>query len=795
MGFFGGEEVYVASTVYNLAGDITERANFLKGLVTANIITNSRYSAADVIRSGYLRSPGLNMRKFFNWALDSEYDRWVGVPVGGLGGRAIINQQKVAAQIPRGRNEGINFYKLETKKGVYTYWAEQWVLQNHPTIYGLGWTSTYNAAANTITVYYGSSTLGSFVPADFSTSSTYIYAMYTRVNHTTIGPWAYGEWVNADPLAQDFDSYVAILEESVDTSDDVSWSYTNVYEKVSYVGIGSDGVAYSIKTRLTVDFYYHLYDGIYRYRTKIDTQRLTGVSESNPIYWIYKNGSGNDVLDTAIWASQLEGEFLPIIPVMLDNVFVPDHPAPNVYTYSKKAFKKVTGQRYDDLVSKMKENPDIGDIDYAYIVHGVPLNTKENAGKEYIYRFFKRAWLAELGLLPEADGANQDSQPGFNVYVSTNRDPVVYDVGVHFEDASEVVGTGLVRDGAKTGDLWIELNPDPVGYWVATDPVSYLDTISVNRTSFTISWQDGPSTWRKLTIISAFHHNNVYRDKAVLISARSALEDLEESGFLVPLHYATLDEMSLIQSTQLMTTCVYLVLNSYVIVKKKWYQTGFFKFILFAAIVTLTIVFPPFGAEGAAILTSIGTAIGLSGTLALIAGAIVYTIASSLIMQILGKVSVAIFGEKWGALIASITTFVGMAVGGNLLAGGNLSTAWSGLMSAQGLIGLTSAVGTGIAGYVEASAREVMGKITDLQASYEKQAAEAANTYAQIVGYDKGMLDPMSLTDTSFGNALETPGQFLARTLMTGSDIAEISLGMISEFTTATLTPALPASI
>ena len=44
-----------------------------------------------------------------------------------------------------------------------------------------------------------------------------------------------------------------------------------------------------------------------------------------------------------------------------------------------KAYKKAINNDYEDLVESVMENDDIDDVDFAYIVFGVSLNTTEKA--------------------------------------------------------------------------------------------------------------------------------------------------------------------------------------------------------------------------------------------------------------------------------------------------------------------------------------------------------------------------------------------------------------------------------
>ena len=131
-------------------------------------------------------------------------------------------------------------------------------------------------------------------------------------------------------------------------------------------------------------------------------------------------------------------------------------------------------------------------------------------------------------------------------------------------------GTGPAMIGAKKGDYLVE-----------------TITVAGSDNAIRLTHQISDTEWEALEIIGAVHDNLIYNNKSVTITATEALLDNEESGFLLPIHYATYREMSLVDATQLGTQTSFMVLNSYKVVKKKWYQTGFFKLVVFVAVIAV----------------------------------------------------------------------------------------------------------------------------------------------------------------------------------------------------------------
>jgi hypothetical protein len=286
------------------------------------------------------------------------------------------------------------------------------------------------------------------------------------------------------------------------------------------------------------------------------------------------------------------------------------------------------------------------------------------------------------------------------------------------------------------------------------------------------------------------HENFIYNGKSVEINAIEALEDADESGFLIPLHYETFREMSLVASTQVATACTYVVFNCYQVVKTKWYQTTIFKILVFVAIIVVTVMTAGVGSAGFGILganVAIGMALGFTGLIAAIVGAVVNAIAAMILLKLISFASVELFGDKIGTLIAAIVSIVVMQVSTSLMNGASLASSWGNLMSASNIIGMTSAVGNGVAGYIQASAMGIQEKTQDLINDYNQESKDISQLFQQNIGYGRGYIDPMNLTDSSVGNFIESEKIFLSRTLMTGSDIANMTLDMLTNFADYTL--------
>lgn len=735
MGFFSSKVTGVSSSVYNLAGDVNQRPQFLRSLVLGATFQNDgRTSISETLRRGFAGGPAMKVRKFFDWAEDNYQD--IGVPQGTLGSLVRANIDVVTAQLPvvAGHKPVVQYVRVEAFS--YSYWAEQYMFENYPALIDTAWTSDMDAGG-TIKITFANSTTVSFTPVA-SKEGVYIYAIYNQVNQAT------QVWGNAK-------------------------------------------------------------------------------------MFIYRIGSGNTELDRLVTRTRDLGEYVPFIPIRLDNKWV-SQVNPAAAVLAKKAYKKALGADIQDLIDQLADNDDLDEIDYAYVVFGVPLNVKERASREYLFRFFDKCRLKQTRSNTDFaawDGANTQFDTSVHEWEGWMKDflsgttnaaaktrgtqPIAFgnevkiksggslniniNITISWQSISETHGVGKKTSTAKKGDVWItygstggDLKELPVLFGLSLGKIAGKMKVPIY-----IHWQVTDNSWRTLTITGLEHDNLIYKKKSVNISALEALTDSEESGFLVPLHYATLREMSLVDQTQMMTAGAYLLINSYKVVKKKWYQTWWFSVILFVAIVVITVVTAGTGtAPALAAATSIATAAGLTGIVALVVGAIINTLAMMIVGKILMAASIEVFGAKWGALIGSILT-IAVTFGANAaMSGQSIGAALASLGSATSLIQLSSSVGNGIAGFIQGETMETMNKIQSVAEQSKLDLKKVQDAYEANIGNSGVFMDPMGLTSDRFDPYAfvqkyqnfvpESRDDFLARTLLTGSDIADMTMDIIGNF-------------
>ena len=829
MGIFGSrKKTYVSSVVYNMAGDELKRPNYLKTTVLSSIL-NGRPSISDDIVGSYLEGPGMRFRSFYKWADRTDYNDVIGLVTGTILTGNNLDQEVLVDELPVSLGSTANLQTARIGEADYSFWADQWISENFPDRLTSTYTSDLNQETNEITITWVDETTDSFMPVNYDPQGTYLYAVYTELTGEEVMPVEEGGVEELDPLDPwpDTTGWTKISE---DTEDDVT---TTVWERETYMGQAPDRDAtYTLKETMT--WWENIVTGDREYR--IDTQ-ITYHSARSPMkVFIYKYGDGNSVLDAMFAPSDALGSFYPFIPFRLDNKFVSETYLPTVYAQAKKGYKKATTGKFDEMIENLADNEDLDDIDYAYCVFGVSLNVLENASRKYVYRFFREimddfpvsgggysawqaAWTAADASMqtwvawstaqsdeddplfgtPEPARLPYPEMPSNSIRVSSGSNPVMnYDMTISWATMTETTGTGLLKPDAKRDELWFTIG--------ATE--NYQETIwgeqggvwgaiignTISNDSIVLNWQVTPTTWRRLQIRGLKHRNLIYGGKSVDISAKEALEDVDESGFIIPLHDGVYRAMGLKDGTQMTTACSFMVFNCYQVVKKKWYQTGIFAVITTIVIIIVSIYFPPAGGAAGGVLgtnVAVGAALGFTGAVAVIAGAVANAITAMLIVRVITAGATALFGDKWGAIIGAVASVIALEVGSAMAQGQSFASSFGGMMRADNILKLTNAVGQGYAGYVNAASAEFVQQTQQVLEDYKDESRKIAEMWQQNLGSNRGIIDPLEITGV-FGVTMESVDSFLQRTLMTGSDVADMSLSMLTNFVDMTLSTELP---
>lgn len=812
--FGSGRQVAVDSVAYNLAGAEENRPDYLKSLVVGNVLSGTKDSISQSLQNGYLKGPASKLKQFYRWAERPENYGTIGIPTGKI--RQMQSASTIMVQDAFARINGFSPWVQRAQIGGadIALWAEQFMLLYYPWVL-VDQTFTADWLGDGRILVSPSSTAGyAFTPANFDPAGTYVYAWYNEISGGSVGSVLMGDWI--DIGAGEFPDTSSWNLESQNTSGTITnW----VYSKLTYQGSGGLGAIYQRETR------YMQENSVGPARSyKTNSQTYQGIEHGQTKLWIYKVGSGDPELDTLVASPPSLGEFFPYIPARINNAFLSDSYFAAEYAQCKKAYRKATGSSFDKLIDKIADNPSLGDIDHAYVVFGVSLNVLENASRRYLYRFFERmqqtqvggpglynAWKAAMTTqqtvyqtwlhwkegqaqgpedarygAPEPPRPVFPQMPGNEIRIGGGSSGAAthYDVRLSWLYITNGTGSGKAKPTAKKGDVWFEIRvPDQTFFSIFGGGTLSNVTVGGTVNTVRVYFQETNSRYTYLDLVGMEHHNYVYGYRRVTITAQAAIEDTDESGFVVPLHYDIWDDISLVQGTQMATASVFLIFNCYKIKKAKWYEKGIFQIIFVIAIAIVSVLFT--GGAGIGLLgthMAVGAAFGLTGIAAAIAGSILNALAAMILSTLLSRLGTGIFGEKFGALFGAILMFV---VGGGInFDAGGFSVNWGDLLKVENLMKLTNVLGETFAGHMRAETQAIGQSMANYKDNAKDTSEKIQQAFFDEFGYGAGKIDPMMFVDVASSSRIlaESSDTFLTRTLMTGSEVAELSRDLIYNF-------------
>lgn len=482
---------------------------------------------------------------------------------------------------------------------------------------------------------------------------------------------------------------------------------------------------------------------------------------------LYAQGGNNSVFNSYFGSTSTFGSFIPIIPIRENNTFFSQSYKPGLYALVKSAMRKAfPSGNYDKLVKDLiSNNESIDDVDFANIVFGVPLNTTTQEGKQYIYKLLERA-VTVLPTDPLRPGSG-----GFGFGGTMGRATIQWNRVFRRQDP------GLIFSGAKVGDADIRNN------WPFPGQVAFVKQTSLNEFS-------------SIYFMSLSHSNWVYKDKVVGTDANiDLLNQTEISAFIFPLDINLLNELGIVRANQFGDYVGHIVFNTYEVNKHKWYEEGVLNMAVMVVVVAVAAMTAGAGAGASSGLlgtpASIGGALGFSGALAIYIGTIANAVAAMLLMKVIQKGATALFGDDVGMIIGTIAGMVAVAYGTSYTSGQPMSETLAQVAHPEALSRLTSSVGQGYAEFLK-------GSVTDYSRDTAALLAEASSIQKQIDDLSKQNLsnglayvNPLSFVD-ALAQAGESRESFLYRTLMTGTDIAQLSIQMLEDYANSSIDTSLP---
>lgn len=516
--------------------------------------------------------------------------------------------------------------------------------------------------------------------------------------------------------------------------------------------------------------------GLY-YHVAYVTLDATGTVDSETQYWSYKVSSGLYPQLDAL-PEVAESPYYPVVPLRRHNVDITREENRNSAQYlTSRTLLKKLGIDILNLAEGINANPDIAEIDHAFVYFGVDISTTAQSGLKYLYEYFNYmagkefsskadfdAW--EAGSQAAAPPMNrikiQDSDLRIDIgYLYIETDVVVGNIGkVNFVDSIYTPETDLTATAWTT----VEAGDD----YIQKPYTVYL----VNSDRMTFRKQITPTTYATVMVRGLNHISHVYGSHTVDTTLVDA-QDPDNSAFMIPLNRFVVGRLTLKDENELMYEATAIMFNSYKTVKAKWYQTGFFKFAMIVVAVAATIMAPWTGGSGMQAALAIGMT---AGTTAIVIMAVMLNLVIAFTVSKLFEILVKEIGMQNALILAVLLVVASIANKG--VPG---STSWiPGAPTAAQLLQVSNGLLAGVSSAVE----DEMSDLIDAKGEFEDYSKEemsrleAANDLLET----SGIIDPWDYIANRPDFILdETPDEFYTRTIHSGN-IGVAAIDAIGEY-------------
>ena len=477
-------------------------------------------------------------------------------------------------------------------------------------------------------------------------------------------------------------------------------------------------------------------------------------------YWTYRDGAGTYPVLDATFNTEHDalGSFFPWCYFRFDKRSTASDTGSSEYKTSTKLMKFL-GMDYQEVADSINENPDIDDVESAFLMLAVPASTGDEAEQRYLFDFFKSLYVSR--------GITESIVSSETKALVTRSS--VSQTSLVIQDARFKMNINLagIHRTVKAGALGaIGSHSSSVGSYTyhisRTTYASKADTEGTTRVSeYTV-----PCHYYRKQITSSLYEEIEVRDLEVAYFVEDnykAVADISDGNLLIPLDRSITKEYPPSVREKLYARSMHFVINSKVETKIKWYQRGWFR--IFMTIVAIVItIFSMGGLSGvsAAIMAATATTAALISTvISLVLNYLIFTVAM--------KYFVKVLGAKVAMILAVVAISFGMY---SQIAGGVANAPW-----AADLIKVASGLTNAISDHFS-DALLGLQKEADLFSLYAKEQTELLENTKDLLTQNT-LLSPF----TVFG---ESPENYYQRTVHSGN-IGILGIDAVSEFTTTML--------
>lgn len=297
-------------------------------------------------------------------------------------------------------------------------------------------------------------------------------------------------------------------------------------------------------------------------------------------YWVYDPNTGTYPTLTSDSKVVSELEMMPVVKLRGNAVNINEDTSSARYLESKELLN-VIGIDVDNIIASISANPDINNIEDAFIHFAIDPKDQDPAVQKTIYQMFD--YLYSNTSIVQADSS----------YLMTFKESD-YNIAVSWKShkRSDVVGT---IGGVGTYKSIVQLEN------VSIDAGEY-GTVTEQPTLI-CQYQDTATTYIEYKISGLVSMTYIERNGLVGLVAR----DVTQEGFLMPLSKFFIDQMSPMEQHVLFRKSLRLAIYAATITHLEWYETEAFGLVLQIVSIAITLVTLGSATSVSAVLWSLAT--------------------------------------------------------------------------------------------------------------------------------------------------------------------------------------------
>ena len=507
---------------------------------------------------------------------------------------------------------------------------------------------------------------------------------------------------------------------------------------------------------------------------------------------IYKQGDGIPSMDKLISSRSSLGYKASPMVVKYNEGLVSKNRHKNFYDFNNKSMKRFSSgtSDYSSLYNNLKGDA-LKDIKEGIIIFGCSFYSNLQFALEYNYKFFSK--------ILDHKGIREGTTNG-SAICKQSAGRLYYDPGIG--NIVRKKHTGAYNSKYKLNKVYAVNGSDSVN--VSTGIFSKKE----NRPYRMFILRTSPVTYETIKVYTYGQH--VQSSLHWINHGVSGTEDKgnENAGVRIPLLESVIRSLPVKYAADVAKYSPSIILSTYQTVKIRWYQRSIFKFFLAAIMIAVSIAFPPAGGAMAAVAGTIGatvaTYLSLSSITFLVMAHAVNMVIGAVVASVISSVVNKFIGGEIGQLISNIASMIamgklnGMSFKDTL---GNMMTSLKEVFSVNNLLTLSNA--NTVINF--AANQSIKSRVNELEKTRERindlqrQVNEAQEKYDTLVGTNNNnkLLSTETLLNLTSGQdnlpsdtvtTAESPDSFLARTLMSGADIADTTLSLIYDYSTIELT-------